>query len=77
MKRPPIMLTADRLKMGTWTRKARLKFRNRWRRQHNGHNFCWYSSEYVFAIKPPHGEIEVILHVRDTSDVVSCISSNA
>ena len=44
--------TADGLKMWTWNRKKKLKFRKRWRKQHGGKNFCWFIGEWKFVTYP-------------------------
>jgi hypothetical protein len=59
-------LTLERTQMHRWTRKRRLKFRKRWRKQHGGYNFCWMIAEFKHAaIKPCAKEMErVILFKR-------------
>lgn len=56
--------TPEGLKMGTWTRKKRLKFKKRWRKQHGGQKFCWFVSEYRYAYKMPE-EMHVIFFQRE------------
>ncbi len=51
--------------MNRWTRKRRLKFRKRWRKQHGGHNFTWFRAEYVYAVKPFDGEMDMIFFKRE------------
>jgi hypothetical protein len=61
--------TAERLKMHTWTRRARIRFRKRWRRQHGGQNFCWFIAEPRYChipVKPG----EMILFLREPLDGV-------
>lgn len=42
--------TPDKVRLAYPTRKKRRKFFSRWRKQHRGHNFCWYKSEYIGLI---------------------------
>jgi hypothetical protein len=47
-----------------WTRRRRLKFRKRWRKQHGGIPFRWFISEFRMAIKPM-GDQSIIFFQRE------------
>lgn len=58
--------TAERMQMDKWTRKRRLKFRKRWRRQHNGQSFRWCKVEFVHQPLAADAEpMDMIFHVRE------------
>lgn len=61
-------LTADRIQMNKWTRKRRLKFRKRWRRQHQGHKFGWMVSEFKHVHIPTVEPTRILLFKRETKE---------
>ena len=65
-------LTADHIHWNRWTRKHRLKFRKRFRKQHNGQKFTWFITVNEYCIMPLRvGEaINVILHRREPTEEV-------
>ena len=65
-------LTADHTHWNRWTRKHRLKFRKRFRKQHNGQKFTWLMLEYkhAFCVFHQHNPEVVILHRREPTQEV-------
>ncbi len=58
-------LTLERTQMNKWTRKRRLKFRKRWRKQHHGQNFFWMAATWKWFPLPEEGEFtDVIFYKR-------------
>lgn len=53
------MLVPEMIQHPPKTRKKRLKFRKRWRKQHGGQNFTWWVAYNTYGFKPiiRHGEI--------------------
>jgi len=58
--------TQERMQWKRWTRRRRLKFRKRWRKQHHGERFRWMIGEFRYAIKSYAGEQQCIFHVRES-----------
>ena len=63
-------LTADHIHWNRWTRKHRLKFRKRFRKQHNGQKFTWFIAQPKYVTIPFVETKWIILHQREPTQEV-------